>query len=297
MSSNELERGGSWPAVRETEGGELVPVSVSAVAAAERAKQEIQSAIAIAKRFPRDELAAEVRVGKACENPDFAKEALYKFPRGNKDVDGPSVHMAREAARVWGNIRYGHRVVAQTDDWVHIMAYAYDAESNAYSEAEDEFSKLVQRKNRQTNVTEWVKPDERDLRELVNRRAAILKRNCILELLPPHIIKAALKKVKETQRAAAAGDLKHNRKATIRFVVQQFDKLGVTTEMLTRYLGHDLKLINDEELTDLRGIGQSIADGNSKREEYFTFGEAKSDGQSEAVSALSDSLKEPSSKK
>jgi len=292
--SNELEHGGTWPAVKE---GELITVNVGAVAVAEREKQEIQSAMIMSKKFPRDELAAEVRLLKSCENPEFAKEALYKFPRGGKDIDGPSIVMAREAARVWGNVRHGLRTISEDDEKVHIMAYAYDLESNNRVEMEDKFSKLVQRKNKQTNVTEWTKPDERDLRELVNRRGAILQRNCILQIIPPHVIRAVEVKVKETQRAAASGDLKKNRDETVRALAKAFDGVGVTTEMLTRYLEHELKLINEEELTDLRRIYKSISDGNSKREEYFTFGESRSDGPSDAVSALSDSLKDPSGKK
>src|SRR5690606_40175898 len=129
---------------------------VGAAAAVAREEAEIKSAIFLARQFPRNEFAAYNKVIKACERPGLAEEAVYNFPRGGQRVSGPSVNLAREIARCWGNVRYGLRVVSVDEDMVHIRGYAYDLETNAHVEHEDKFEKLVYRKSQG-----WVKPDER----------------------------------------------------------------------------------------------------------------------------------------
>src|SRR5215207_7367078 len=79
---------------------ELAPTA----AAAEK-QFEIQSAIVLAKRFPRNEDQSFQKLMKACGRTTFAEEAEYSFPRGGSMVKGPSVFLAREAARVRTNIR------------------------------------------------------------------------------------------------------------------------------------------------------------------------------------------------
>jgi len=74
-------------------------------------------------------------------------------------------------------------VVSLTDEHVHIRGFAIDLETNASTEYEDQFKRLVQRKGRD-GETHWVQPDERDLRELIGRRGAILVRNAILSYTP-----------------------------------------------------------------------------------------------------------------
>src|SRR5688572_9448145 len=74
---------------------ELAPTA----AAAEK-QFEIQSAIVLAKKYPRDEDTAFQKLMKTCGRTSFAEDAEYSFPRGNQMVKGPSVNLAREAARV-----------------------------------------------------------------------------------------------------------------------------------------------------------------------------------------------------
>ena len=169
----------------------IAPQQAGELAAVAREQNEIQSAIVSAKKFPRNEQAAFVKALNSFRRQSMAEAATYSFPRGGKTVEGPSVDCARELARVWGNIRYGLRVVSQDENRLHIRAYALDLETNTYVEAEDEFSKLIQRKDKLSGATRWVTPDERDLRELMNRRGAIAIRNCLLQPLL-HLISSFL---------------------------------------------------------------------------------------------------------
>lgn len=241
------------------------------LAAVTREQTEIQSAIVAAKRFPRNEQAAFVKAVKSFTRVTMAENATYQFPRGGKTIEGPSVGCARELARCWGNIRYGLRVVTQDEERLHIKAYALDLESNTYVEAEDEFSKLIQRKDKYTGETRWVQPDERDLRELMNRRGAIAIRNCILQVLPSDIVDDAIKVAKNTLHQDAQKALEKNRDDVVKQLVIAFDKLGVSVAMLEQYLGHKLDLITPDEVAALRTVHQSLKEGVVKREEIFRF--------------------------
>lgn len=248
----------------------IKPEAVGALSAVARDEGELKAAIVVAKRFPRQELDCYNKLLNSCQRPRFAEASTYCFPRGGKAIEGPSVDLAREAARCWGNIRYGLRIVAEDEESIHIMGVAFDLESNNAVSAEDKFKKLIYRKD-----GGWIKPDERDLRELVNRRGAILVRNALLQLLPPDVIDDAVEKAKETVRKAAAGELKQDRQKTIRSLVAGFEQVGVSSQMIAAHLGHDLEIVTDAEIATLRGIWKSIHDGNSRREEHFELQKPK----------------------
>lgn len=249
-----------------------------------REEAEMKTAIVLARSNPRNEHAAFAKIMGSCGRITFADGAVYSFPRGGQTVSGPSIQMARELARCWGNIRFGIRIVTEDTNNVHIKGYAYDLESNNYVEAEDKFQKLVQRKGG------WVKPDERDLRELINRRGAICVRNAILQIMPPDIVDDAVTKVQETLRKAANGELEKDRPAAIKKMVMSFSDVHVTAEMIAARLGHPLDIINDAEFAELRTIFASIRDGNSKREEHFDIGGAKAEPGKTGAAALAAQL-------
>lgn len=245
--------------------------SAGEMAAVTREQSEIQSAIVAAKRFPRNEQSAFVRAVNSFTRLTMAEGATYNFPRGGKTVEGPSVDCARELARVWGNIRYGLRVVSQSSERMHIKAYALDLETNTYVEAEDEFSKLIQRRDKYSGETRWIQPDERDLRELMNRRGAIAIRNCILQVLPSDLVDDVLKTAKHTLQKDASSALEKNRDDIVKQLVVMFDRQGVSVSMLEAYLGHKLDVVTADEVAALKQILQSIRDGVAKRDEFFKF--------------------------
>jgi len=78
---------------------------VGGLAVISREQHEIQAAIISAKKFPRDENQAYAKAIKSVQRPSMAESATYNFPRGGKSISGPSVDLARELARCWGNIR------------------------------------------------------------------------------------------------------------------------------------------------------------------------------------------------
>lgn len=246
-------------ATRSEFSSELAPTSAQA-----EKQFEIQSAIIIANKFPRDEDQAFLALMKACKRLSFAEQSSYSFPRGGQQVTGPSVHMARGAARVWKNLQYGLRITRDDDDSRQIQAFAWDLETNVKVTAEDDFKKLVQRKNKQTGQTTWVSVDERDLRELTNRRGAILVRNCILQILPKDLIEDAREECAKAIRKGVTDDPESARKR----LLAAFGEIYIDPDMLEEYLKHPVDQSSPAEIQKLRGIYQSIRDGQSTWLEY-----------------------------
>ena len=250
-----------------TETGEIQPTAGVA-----KEQHEIQSAILIAKQMPRSEAQAFSKLMMACQRGSFADDVTYSFPRGkNEDgslniITGPSVHLAREAARVWGNIRYGLDIISDEEESRVIRGWAWDMETNTKVASDDSFKKLIFRKK-----GGWIKPDERDLRELTNRRGAILVRNCILQLLPKDLVEDALFQARKTIETGAAEDPDSAKKR----LLASFATIGVTAEMLMEKFDHPFSEFTPKELTELRGVYKSIADGNSKWSEYAADAKAE----------------------
>jgi hypothetical protein len=62
----------------------------------------------------------------------LANRAFYSVPnRGN----GPSVHLARELARIWGNLDYGVKELRRDDaaGESEVLAFAWDQQTNVRS--------------------------------------------------------------------------------------------------------------------------------------------------------------------
>jgi hypothetical protein len=259
-------------AKREEHTAELQTTSAAALA-----RYEIESAIIIALRNPRNELAGYSRLLAACERPSFADGVAYSFPRGGSTVTGPSVNLAREAARCFSNVRYGVDIVRDDDETRVLRGWSWDMETNVKIAQDDEFKKVVQRKR--DGVTQWVVPDERDLRELTNRRGAILERNCILKLIPTDWIEDAMAKAAETRRKSTSADPEAARKK----LVLAFGEIGVTVDDLEKKLGHTVAQCTPAEVDTLRTIYRSIRDGNSSWYEYVN-GQSKREPERGALS-------------
>src|SRR5262249_16718 len=86
-------------------GGEL-----AAVTGAAREIAEVQTAMVMARRFPRDEMTVMDRILQACTRPSLAEGALYEYARGGTDIRGPSVRLAECIAQYWGHLDFGWRV-------------------------------------------------------------------------------------------------------------------------------------------------------------------------------------------
>lgn len=242
---------------------------VPAAAAARREAEEVRVAMLTAMHRPRDEERCRVNALQAFTRPIVAEDAEYRYKRGGNDISGPSIYTAREIARHWCNIRFGLEIVSQSTNEVHIRGWAWDLQTNHKVTADDRFQKLQQRKDRD-GTTRWVEPDERDLREVINKRGAILKRNCLLEILPSDLVEECLRQSHNTLAAQMQKDKEDPQKKKLRAgLLKAFAKFEITQELIEQRIGHAYDELTGEEYAELTAIGKALKDGQTKPWEHF----------------------------
>ncbi len=246
------------------------PVTALAEAAASREASEVQAAMIIAKRFPRNIIDAENKILDACKRIRMAEVAMYAYPRGSTKVEGPSIRLAEAMAQAWGNIDFGIKELEQRDGESVVMAYAWDLETNA------RHTKVFTVKHERTKNEGYgenrvkVKTkldDPRDIYEMVANQGARRLRACILDIIPGDIQEAAIEQCRKT----LAGDSTEPVIDRVKKIVRAFQTFGVTEEIIEERLGHKLKATDANELVTLRNIYQSLTDGMSKREDWFNI--------------------------
>src|SRR5690606_11464831 len=86
-------------------------------------------------QIPRDLASAVAAMRESCSQPALAERAFFRFPRGGHVVTGPSVHLARELARCWGNVQYGVQEMRRDDaaGTSEMQAWAWDVQTNTRS--------------------------------------------------------------------------------------------------------------------------------------------------------------------
>lgn len=97
-----------------------------------RAIAEVQAAVVVAQQCPRDMSRAEGEMRDACGRIALANRAFYRVPKRGA---GPSVHLARELARIFGNVQYGVHELRRDDraGMSEIQAFAWDVQTNTRS--------------------------------------------------------------------------------------------------------------------------------------------------------------------
>jgi hypothetical protein len=110
------------------------PARIGQMTAVEQARAvaEVQAAVVVAQQCPRDMARADFEMQDACSRLSLANQAFYTVPnRGH----GPSVHLMRELARIFGNIQYGVHELRRDDDTgeSEVQAFAWDVQTNTRS--------------------------------------------------------------------------------------------------------------------------------------------------------------------
>jgi len=233
-----------------------------------RQAQEVQAAMVIAKKFPRDEYEATQRIKRACQRKSLAEQAIYSYPRGGQNVSGPSIRLAEAIAQIWGNIDYGVIELEQKNGVSEMMAYAWDLETNT------RVTKIftVEHK-RDTKKGSYKLEDSRDIYELTANFGARRVRACILGVIPGDVVEMAVDECKATLKKSFA-ELPSQEKITkIEKVFK--NEFGVTREQLEKYTGRNMADWGVEECTNLWGVYTALKNAQAKPEDYFEIEKPK----------------------
>lgn len=234
---------------------------VTTEAMVSRQAQEVQAAMVIAKKFPRDVYAAFDRIKKACERRLLAENAVYEYPRGGTKVSGPSIRLAEALAQNWGNIDYGIMELEQKAGESSVMAYAWDLETN--TRQTKIFTVKHERKAKGT-VTKL--NDARDIYEMVANQGARRLRSCILGVIPGDIVDAAVDMCQKTLINGHKEPLEDRLRNALSTFKKEF---GITKEMIEEYIGSNVDAFTEQDFLKIGRIYTSLRDGMAKKEDYF----------------------------
>lgn len=258
---------------------EMVPAPQAANSMlSNREAQEVQAAVFMAKRFPRNENESISRILRSCDRVGLAMKATYSYPKGGSKVTGPSVRLAEAIAQAWGNIQSGVVELEQRDGESTCMAYCWDIETNTR-----ECKIFVVKHQISTKSGMKVLTDPRDIYELVANQGARRKRACILNIIPGDVVDAALERCNKTLSSG-------NRNMPplidrLRDITGHLQKyFSVPLASIEKYYGYPLDAFTEMDFQNLVGIYNSLREGNAKREDYFQLPKV-SDTEGEAQTA------------
>lgn len=241
------------------------PQSGGAVAVQEgRDAQQIQSALVIAKRYPRDNERAYTSIIDSCKRPRLAEAAIYSYPKGGTQIEGPSIRLAECIATAWGNMRQGWFEIESREGESMICAYAWDLQTNAYKDIVFKVKHSIYTKNGDKKLT-----DPRDIYEHCANQASRRVRNCILAIIPGDVVEDALDECNKTMKLADDGKTQETMTDKVRKILLAFGDLSVSKDMIEKYLTHKIEACSNAEIVKLRKVYSSIRDGFGKREDYF----------------------------
>lgn len=225
-----------------------------------RAIAEAQGKLIIAKNFPRDEHLAYAKAMDACKRKSLAEKAMYSYPRSGSTISGPSIRLAEELARCWGNIDFGIKELSQKDGESEMQAYCWDMETNTMSSQTFVVAHVRDTRKGQVRLTE-----QRDIYENNANMAGRRLRARILAVLPPDLVEAAVAECKKT--LAGNNDIPISDR--INKMVVAFGKFGVKIEAIEKRLDRKIDTMTNEDISEYIGIYNSLKDGNSSVSDWF----------------------------
>ena len=225
----------------------------------QRAIAEVQAAMVIARKFPRDPIAVMDRILAACTRPSLAESALYSYSRGGSEITGPSIRLAEVLAQTWGNMQFGIRELDQTAGESTVEAYAWDIENNVRQVKVFKVKHL-----RSTKKGTFKLEDPRDIYELTANQGARRLRACILGVIPGDVIEAAQKQCEATltTKMAITPEL-------LSRMIEKFAEFGVTKEQVEKRIQRRIDAITPALMVQLGKIANSLKDGMSSPSDWF----------------------------
>jgi hypothetical protein len=225
-----------------------------------RSVAEVQSAMIIAKRFPRNQVEAMDRILQACARQTLAETGMYSYARGGTDITGPSIRLAETIAQNWGNIQFGIRELSSANAESTVEAFAWDIENNVRQVKTFQVPHV--RYSRSKGNTKL--SDPRDIYESVANSGARRLRACILGVVPGDVVEAAMKQCEVTLRTKT--DVTPER---IQSLIDKFSEHKVTKQMIEARIQRRIDAITPALMVQLGKIYNSLKDGMSVASDWF----------------------------
>ena len=199
---------------------------------------------------------------ESCEQAGLAERAFFRYNRAGSQITGPSVHLARELARCWGNMRYGI-VELRRDDTKgesEMHAFAEDLQTNTRAT-----TTFIVKHLRDTKQGVKALTDQRDLYENNANNGARRLREQIFAILPKWFTEDAQERCRATLEKGGDKPLPQR----IADMVRAFEGFGVADDQLERKIGREQAKWNAHDVAALTVVGRSIKNGETSVEDEF----------------------------
>ncbi|MBK9497399.1 MAG: hypothetical protein IPO08_23335 [Xanthomonadales bacterium] len=240
------------------------PSNAVAESHSQREAQEVQAMMVIAKRFPRDQMAAMDRILQACTRPTLAEGALYSYNKGGSDVTGPSIRLAEAIAQSWGNLQFGIRELSQSNGESSVEAFAWDTETNTRQVKVFQVPHIRFSRKGATRLE-----DPRDIYELIANQGARRLRACILGVIPGDVVECAVKQCETTLTTTA-----DTSPDAIKKMIDAFAAFDVTQANIEESIQRRIDTITPALMVRMKKIYASLRDGMSSPSDWFKGAES-----------------------
>ena len=235
---------------------EISPTEVMSI----QEKNIYESQVEMAHKYPRNvRRAMENSIAIVTMSKEAAQTCSYALPRGDKNITGASVHLARILAQNWGNIKVASRIKEINATQVVSESVCIDLENNLNIAAEVRRS-IIGKHGRYND----------DLITVTGNAAnAISFRNAVLSVIPKPVIDAAY----NAAQNVISGDLSDEQKliAKRKEVVDLFiNNHGATEADVLKLCGKGAMAgIKRDDIVFLIGLLQAITDGDTTADSVF----------------------------
>lgn len=241
-------------------------VSQSTAVEMHRAAAEVEAAVIVAQRVPRDMARAEAEMREECSRFRLADRAFYAVQnRGS----GPSVHLARALARVFGNIQYGVKELSRDDarGESEIEAFAWDVQTNVRSTRSFivPHQKMVKPKGGGGPAARSPLTDLHDIYLNNQNIGARAVRECIFTALPVWFTDLAEDLCRETLKNGDGKPLS----AQVDDMVAAFGGIGVRLPQMETRLKRKRGSWTPQDVAEMRVVFRSIQRGETTVDEQF----------------------------
>ena len=227
-----------------------------------RAIAEVKAMVVVAQQCPRDVQTAIDAMRESCAQYTLAQRAFFRYNRGGSAIQGPSVHLARELARVWGNLTYGISELRRDDEEgvSEMQAYAWDIQTNTRTASIFMVPHMRDTKGGAKKLT-----DMRDIYESNANAGARRVREAIFAVLPPWFIEEA----KELCTATLADGGGKPLAQRVADAVKWYETAGVRLSQMEEKVGRKRGEWEGVDIARLEVIARSLTNGEVRLEEEF----------------------------
>ena len=250
-------------------------------------KAELDIAVTTAKAYPRDlKRFLDKTIMDVTLSQSIAEKCSYSVPRGGKNVEGPSVHLARICCANYQNLKVAVRIIANDGKTVTAQGICIDMENN-YTASIEVKKKITDR---------YGNTFSEDMQIVTSNAAcAIAFRNAVFQVVPSAFVTEIQEKAKEVAKGTIQ-DLETRRANCIAWFAGQ----GVTEKQVLDLAGvFSIADIGLDELFSLKSIQNSLVSGEQTIHSLFETNinpeakESVSDMANKAYGADENSVEKP----